>query len=252
MLYAALLALSLSLSVPSQARAQSEPETTGLKAGDVVVFTPGTYRKAEIRYSGADPQVRLTVEDPDEFRQLEDTAIRPVFLTKKQRRFRLPSGYLLTPVPVYTAATVLELQPANSGHRNLTPIARVRVAGGPLDGKAVWVRQSALARQQPPTEADGPLKRSFADWARANREAAESARKLPPGNRLRKARGRVKEVADEVRARHRFSADEFDAFLTRAVEERWPTDSAADFTLAALALRPSSQSHETGRDETAP
>src|SRR4051812_18882341 len=106
MLSAALLALSMSL--PSQA----EPEALALKAGDVVVFTPGTYRKDEIRYKGADPQVRLTVEDPAEFRQMEDTTIRPVFLSKTKRKFRLPSGYQMTPVPVHTAGTVMELKPA--------------------------------------------------------------------------------------------------------------------------------------------
>ncbi len=236
MLASLMVVLTLSFAPPG---GEGEAASAPLKAGAAVVFVPGTYRKAEIHYAGADPLVRFTVEDPAEFRQMEDTALRPVALTKKKPRLRLPSGYLTTAVPVYTAGRVLDLKAAGSEYRNITPIARVELQGGPLGGKTVWVRQSALEPQE--TGLDSPLRRGFADWARANREAEEASGKLPPGNRLRKTLGRVKEVEAAIRARPEFTDADVDAFLHRAVRDRWPTYSTADFTYAAYTLRPSSQ-----------
>lgn len=239
MLVSVILALAVPLAPPAGEGGGEAGTPPPPKVGAAVVFVPGTYRKAEVRYTGADPLVRFTVEDPAEFRQMEDSALRPVTLTKKKPRLRLPSGYLTTAVPVFTAGKVIDLKPGNSEYRNITPIARVEVLGGPLGGKKVWVRQSALEPQE--TGIDSPPERGFADWAQANREAEEASGKLPPGNRLRKTLGRVKDVEAEIRALPGFADADVDTFLHRAVRGRWPTYTTADFTYAAYTLRPSSQ-----------
>lgn len=238
MLTSAILALTLTLSLAGN----DGPEPAPLKVGAAVVFVPGTYRKAEVRYQGADPQVRFTVEDPAAFREMEDSALLPVKLTRKKRRLRLPSGYLTTAVPVYSAGRVVDLKAGGSEFRNITPMARVEVMGGPLAGKKVWVRQSALAPQE--TALDSPLKRAFADWAKANREAEEASTRLPAGNRLRKVLGHVKEVEDEIRRLPDFTAADVDAFLNQAIQGRWPTYSPDDFTFAAYTLRPTTQASD--------
>ncbi len=242
-MYTPTIVIFVLLALAPQPSTESKPDPTpSIKVGLSVVFTPGTYRKAEVHYQGDDPRVRFTVEDPAEFRQMEDSALRPVKLTKKRPKHRLPSGYPTTAVPIYSAGRVLELKESNSEFRNITPMARVEVLGGPLGGKKVWVRQSALAPQQ--TEIDSALKRAFADWAKANREAEDASRKLPAGNKLRKVLGRVKEVEAEIRATPGYDAPEIDVFLNQAIRDLWPTYSPDDFSFASYALRPSSQAAE--------
>jgi hypothetical protein len=108
----------------------------------------------------------------------------------------------------------------------------------------------ALAQEKPKTAKKGveitspataKKKAAYKEWAKAIREAQESAKKIPdtqPGKREALAEKMLRDKEAKIRAKYRVSAIQLTLALKEGLLAKWPTESPKDLKYAQAILDP--------------